>query len=350
MILKSYEITKINLNKNNLILFYGKNEALKDQAIKLINKNKQIFIFDEKEILENQNNFLETVTTKSLFEEEKTILIKRASDKILKIIEYIYSKDLKDINIIVNSDELEKKSKLRSFFEKEKECICVPFYPDNEQTLTKLTYNFFKEKNILLSQYSINQIVNKSLGDRKSLINELEKIVQFAKNKKKIEDRDIAKIINLTENYSVSELVNNFLAKNKKKIVNILNENNYSNDDCVLIIRSFLNKSKKILKLSEEYVLKRLDNDCALAFFYHQNIVLCIAKLNNLNLFSSPIVLGGYRPEGPLDSNFVDSNGNSYRSISVAFNKYIGMRSFYQDMLMVSSPYIGEWPYSISIS
>ena len=142
---------------------------------------------------------------------------------------------------------------MRSFFEKEKKYVCVAFYPDNEQTLTKLTYNFFKEKNILLSQYSINQIVNKSLGDRKSLINELEKIAQFAKNKKKIEDKDIAKIINLTENYSITELVNNFLDKNKKKIVNILNENNYSNDDCVLIIRSFLNKSKKILKLSEEY-------------------------------------------------------------------------------------------------
>ena len=253
MILKSYEITKINLHKNKLILFYGKNEALKDQAVKLINKNKQIFLFDEKEILDNQNYFLESVTTKSLFEEEKTFLIKRASDKILKIIEYIYSKNLKDINIIVNSNELEKKSKLRSFFEKEKECICIPFYPDNEQTLTKLAYNFFKEKKILASQYSINEIVNKSLGDRKSLINELEKIAQFSKDKKNIKDEDIAKIINLNENYSISELVNNFLAKNKKKIVNILNENNYSNDDCVLIIRSFLNKSKKILKLSEEY-------------------------------------------------------------------------------------------------
>ena len=253
MILKSYEITNINLHKNNLVLFYGKNEALKDQAINLINKNKQIFIFDEKEILENQNYFLETVTTKSLFEKEKTILIKRASDKILKVIEYIYSKDLKDINIIVNSDELEKKSKLRIFFEKGKECVCVPFYPDNEQTLIKLAYNFFKENKIMVTQYSINQIVNKTLGDRKSLINELEKIAQFSKDKKNIKDEDIAKIINLNENFSISELVNNFLAKNKKKIVNILNENNYSNDDCVLIIRSFLNKSKKILKLSEEY-------------------------------------------------------------------------------------------------
>ena len=253
MILKSYEIKNINFQKNNLILFYGKNEAVKDQAIKLINKNKQIFIFDEREIIEDQNNFLETVSTKSLFEEEKTILIKRASDKILKTIEYIYSKNLKDINIIVNSDELEKKSKLRSFFEKEKECICIPFYPDNEQTLTRLAYNFFKDKKILVSRYSINQIVNKSLGDRKSLINELEKIAQFSKDKKNIKDEDIFKIINLNENYSISELVNNFLAKNKNKIVNILNENNYSNDDCVLIIRSFLNKSKKILKLSEEY-------------------------------------------------------------------------------------------------
>ena len=253
MILKSYEITNINLHKNNLVLFYGKNEALKDQAIKLINKNKQIFTFDEKEILENQNYFLETVTTKSLFEKEKTILIKRASDKILKVIEYIYSKNLKDIKIIVNSDELEKKSKLRIFFEKEKECVCVPFYPDNEQTLIKLAYNFFKENKIMVTQYSINQIVNKTLGDRKSLINELEKIAQFSKDKKNIKDEDIAKIINLNENFSISELVNNFLAKNKKKIVNILNENNYSNDDCVLIIRSFLNKSKKILKLSEEY-------------------------------------------------------------------------------------------------
>ena len=226
MILKSYEITKINLHKNKLILFYGKNEALKEEAIKLIYKDKQIFNFDEKEILENENNFIETITTKSLFEAEKIFLIKRASDKILKIIEYIYSKDLKDIYLIINTNELEKKSKLRSFFEKKKECICVPFYPDNEQTLTKLTYNFFKDKNILISQYSINQIVNKSLGDRKSLLNELEKVTNFSGNKKKIKDEDITKIINLNENFSISELVNNFLAKNKKKIINILNENN----------------------------------------------------------------------------------------------------------------------------
>ena len=253
MILKSFEINKIRLDKNKVILFYGKNEAFKDQIIKLITKGKQTFNFEENKVIESKSSFLESVANKSLFEEEKVIIIKRASDKILSIIENIHSKNLKDINIIVNADELEKRSKLRSFFEKNKEYICVPFYPDNEQTLLKLTHNFFREKNISISQSNINLIISKSRNDRKSLLNELEKIEQFCINKKRIEEKDIIRIINLSENYSISELVNNFLAKRKKTIINILNENNYSNDDCMLIVRSFLNKSKKILKLSEDY-------------------------------------------------------------------------------------------------
>ena len=225
MILKSFEINKIKLNNNKLILFYGKNEAFKDQVIKLITKNKKIFNFEEKEVLENKNSFLESIANKSLFEEERVFLIKRASDKILSVIEHIDSKNLIDINIIVNADELEKRSKLRSFFEKNKEHICVPFYPDNKQTLLKLTHNFFREKEISISQSSINLIINKSRNDRKSLLNELEKIEQFCINKKKIQEKDIIKIINLSENYSISELVNNFLAKRKREIIIILNEN-----------------------------------------------------------------------------------------------------------------------------
>ena len=185
MILKSFEINKINFNKNKFVLFYGKNEAFKEQVTKLIAKGKQIFNFEEKEVLESKNSFLESIANKSLFEEEKVIIIKRASDKILSIIENIHSKNLKDINIIVNADELEKRSKLRSFFEKNKEHICVPFYPDNEQTLLKLTHNFFREKNISISQSNINLIINKSRNDRKNLLNELEKIEQFCINKKK---------------------------------------------------------------------------------------------------------------------------------------------------------------------
>jgi len=162
-------------------------------------------------------------------------------------------KNLDDLIIVINAENLEKKSKLRSFFEKNENCICIPFYSDTEQTLSKLTYNFLKNKNILISQSNINLIINKCNGDREILSNELDKIEFFCKNGKKINSENIAKLTNLAENYSISELVDNCLAKNKKQIINILNENNFSNEDCVLIIRTFLSKSKRILKLSDEY-------------------------------------------------------------------------------------------------
>ena len=254
MILKSYEIKKINLEHNKFILLYGKNEGLKNEAINDLVKNKnEISNYDEKEILGDQVSFLENILSKSLFEKEKIIVIKRVTDKMLKIIDELSAKNFEDVIIIINADNLEKKSKLRSFFEKNKKHICVAFYPDTDQILSKLTYNFLKEKNISISSANINLIVNKCNGDRENLLNELNKIEYFSKNGKKITSESITKLTNLAENHSVSELIDNCLAKNKKKIINILNENNFSNEDCILITRTFLNKSKKILKLSNEF-------------------------------------------------------------------------------------------------
>ena len=254
MIIKSFEINKINFDQNKLVLFYGKNEGFKNEATNNLIKDKdEITKYEEKEVLENINDFIESILSKSLFESEKIIIIKRATDKILKIIDEIDSKNIEDIKIIFNADNLEKKSKLRSLFEKDKKYICVPFYPDTDQTLSKLTYNFLKKKNILISPSNINLIVNKCNGDRETLLNELNKIEYFSKNGKKITAENIAKLTNLIENHGISELIDNCLAKNKKKIVNILNENNFNNEDCILITRTFLNKAKKILKLSSEF-------------------------------------------------------------------------------------------------
>ena len=254
MIIKSFEINKIDFDQNKLVLFYGKNEGFKNEATNNLIKDKdEITKYEEKEVLENINDFIESILSKSLFESEKIIIIKRVTDKILKIIDEIDSKNIEDIKIILNADNLEKKSKLRSLFEKNKKYICVPFYPDTEQTLSKLTFNFLKKKNISISQSNINLIVNKCNGDRETLLNELNKIEYFSKNGKKITAENIAKLTNLIENHGISELIDNCLAKNKKKIVNILNENNFNNEDCILITRTFLNKAKKILKLSSEF-------------------------------------------------------------------------------------------------
>ena len=253
MIIKFFEINKINPDKNNLILFYGKNEFLKNKAIKQLSKNKVKPInYDEKEIIDSQNEFVENILNKSLFENEKIIIIKRATDKIIKILERIKDKKIDD-TIIICSENLEKKSKLRVKFEKKKEYICVAFYPDSEETLIKFTYNYLKEKKISVSSSNINILINKCNGDRAVLISELEKIELFARNGNKITLEAISKLSNLLENQSISSLIDNCLAKNKKKIINILNENSFSNDDSILIVKTFLNKSKKLLYLSKEF-------------------------------------------------------------------------------------------------
>jgi len=249
MIIKSFEINKINLNLNKFFLFYGKNDGLKNELTKKIIKKNKISNYEEKEVLENKNNFIENLLTKSLFEDQKIIIIRRSTDKILSIIEDLHTKKIDDI-IIINSDNLDKKSKLRSFFEKDKNLVCIPFYPDNDQTMSQLAYNFLRSKNISISTSNMNLIINKCGGDRQNLINELQKIEYFNKNGKKISIENISKLINLNENHSISELIDNCLIKNKKKIISILNENNFSNEDCIMITRFFIVKAKKLLALS----------------------------------------------------------------------------------------------------
>ena len=258
MIIKSFEINKIKLDKNKFILLYGQNNGSKKETLKnLIKSKKGVFNYDEKEILDDSNSFLEQIISRSLFEEEKTIIINRATDKILKIIEEIDLKKIDDLKIIILANNLEKRSKLRVFFEKHKIYLCIPFYPDNQQTLSKIAYNFFRECKIIISSENINLIVSKCNGDREILQNELIKIKHFSKNRKNITRDDISKLTNLIENISISELADNCLAKNNKKIVSIFNENNFSNDDSIIIIRTLLNKSKKILQLSEEFKNKK---------------------------------------------------------------------------------------------
>ena len=254
MIIKSFELNKIKINTANLILFYGKNDGEKNQYFKSLKKeDKEIYNYEEKEILENSDNFFNNILTKSLFENERVIIIKRVSEKILKIIESLTLDKLETTIIILNADILDKKSKLRYFFEKSKEFICVPFYQDNEQTLSKIASNFLREKKISISQSNINLIISRSNGDRATLFNELKKIELYCKGGKKISTENLSKLTNLIENHSISELVDNCLAKETKKISNILNENNFSNEDSILIIRTFLNKTKKILILSNDF-------------------------------------------------------------------------------------------------
>lgn len=251
MIIKSFEIKDNNMGKK-IFLFYGGNQGYKNQVIDekfKKNYNENIYYYEESEILINTSDFFNTLLSKSFFENEKLVIINRVTDKIKDVIEEIIEKKIEDLVLILNSNNLEKKSKIRSLFEKNKDIYCVPFYEDNNQTLSGIVNNFFREKKVSISQQTINLIVQRSRGDRQNLKNELEKIGSFLLNKNKLDVEDILKLTNLAENYNASELIDCCLSKNKKRTVNILNENNYNIDDCVLIIRTFLIKSKRLVKL-----------------------------------------------------------------------------------------------------
>ena len=256
MIIKSYELNKIDVNTNKIFLLYGQNEGLKNEITKKYFTNKfkeNIYRYDEKEIIDNKSNFFNGILSRSFFEEKKLFIISRVTDKLNSIIEEVIEKEIKDIAIILNASILDKKSKLRKLFEKNKNIVCVPVYEDNTQTLSVIARDFFKVNKISISQETINLLIDRSRGDRGNLINELNKIESYIKTHKSISSEEIIKLTDLAENYNVSELLDNCLSKNSKKTINILNENNFSFEDCILIIRSFANKLKRLQKIQKEY-------------------------------------------------------------------------------------------------
>ena len=254
MIIKTFEIEKLKKKNANFFLLYGDNEGFKNQVFQEVfanNSNKKIQRLDENEILNNFDNFIESIVNKSFFDESRLILVLRATDKIIKLVDNLLNKNINDTTIILNANILEKKSKLRSIFEKEQNLVCVPFYRDDIRTLRQIANSFFIKNKISLSQEIVNLIVERSRGDRINLINELEKISLFMINKKSINTAEVIKLTNLAENYSAAELADNCLLKNLNKVIKIFNENVFTLDDCILIIRTLLIKSKRILELKK---------------------------------------------------------------------------------------------------
>ncbi len=256
MIIKHFEINKINLSDHNYYLFYGKNEGLKKEIINnmfLKKKEGEILRYEESYFIENFKTILDEILSKSLFDDNKIFIISRATDKIINFISTIMEKNLKDVKIILNSNQLEKRSKLRNLFEKEKVLISIPIYEDNEVSLTKVVQQYLIKNKIKLSRESINLLVNRARGDRENLKIELEKILNYSMTNKNIEHDVVQKLTNLAENYEVNELANGYLSRNKNIIAKILNENNYSDEDCILILRTILSKSKRLITIIEKF-------------------------------------------------------------------------------------------------
>ena len=254
MIFKPYQLSNLKNVNSNFFLLYGQNEGQKSEVIeKILNEgfSKNIYRYDEEEIFNNYNNFINELSNRSFFDDRKIIIISRASEKINSFIEDIRDRDVKDVKVIINSKPLDKKSKLRANFEKDKQLICIAFYQDDNSTLANIASKFFAENKIPISREMLNFLVERCRGDRINLNNEISKIESFMFDKKKISINEILKLTNLAENYSFSELADACLSNNRKKTLLIINENNFTSEDCVTIIRIFLNKAKRIFELKK---------------------------------------------------------------------------------------------------
>ena len=255
MIFKNFQLSKLNFDNYNFYLFYGKNEGFQNEIIQeyfIKDFKGEIIKYDENEVLNNNQIIIEEILNKSLFYEKKIVIVSRATDKSLKIIEEILDKNFNDIKIIFKSGTLEKKSKLRNFFEKNNKTVIVPFYEDDLKSLLPIINNFIKKNEIKISRESINLLIERANGSRDSLNKELEKIYNYSISDKNLKHEIVKKLTNLSENIDVNELVDQYLIKNTKHVTKILNENNYSDEDCILILRMILIKSKRLLGIIEK--------------------------------------------------------------------------------------------------
>ena len=263
MIVKAFEFNKLKTSNYNFYLFYGKNEGLQNEIINKYFVDKfdgQIDKYEENEFINNSEIIFSELLNKSLFDNEKILIISRVGEKIFKYVEKLSGKNLNDVKIILKSTSLEKRSKLRNYYEKNKTHIITPTYEDNEKSLSGLAISFLNENKIKISREALNLLISRASGERQNLKSELEKIFNYSQTNKTISFDVINKLSNLSENYEVNELANSYLSKNTKNVSKILNENNYSNEDCILILRTLLNKSKKLLEIiKKNEQLKNID-------------------------------------------------------------------------------------------
>lgn len=253
MIFKSYLIEQnlSTLNKYKMFLFYGENEGLKKELkdnIKQINKDKETISFFQDEIIKNNNILVNEVINKSLFDKQKVIFIDQVNDKILDILE-IVSDSIDEERIFIFASILDKKSKLRSFFEKSKNYGICPCYQDNEITIKKI---ITKQLNnyLGLSPQVINIISENSGLERDKLNNELEKIKCCFKDKK-INLEELNSLLNIKTNEDFNKLKDEALNGNKINTNRLLADTSFEPENNIFYLNSINQRINKLYEIEE---------------------------------------------------------------------------------------------------
>ena len=272
MIYKSYLVEQnINVLDKNKTLFYGENLGLKNEfknKIKKNNKDAEIINFTQEEIFKNTEIFFNEIINISLFERKKIYFINQASDKILDIIQEIETK-LDDQKLYLFSDILEKKSKLRNYFEKSNSCVIIACYSDNEITIKNIIHTKLKGFNGLSPQ-NINLILDNCNLDRIKLDNELDKIVTFFRNKN-IDYDNLEKLLDTKINEDFNILKDVALKGNKTLTNKLLSDTILDTEKNIFyltLINQRLNKLMEIDHTSKDISLDDAINNMKPPIFW----------------------------------------------------------------------------------
>ena len=247
MIYKSYLVEQnLDLLKNKIVLFYGENIGLKNDLRKKILKNTEtVLSFTQDDVFKNQNNFLSDLFNISLFNDAKVYFIDQVNDKFLNIIHQLENR-LDTQKIYLFAEILEKKSKLRSHFEKSKMLDIIACYDDNEISIRKIILQRLKDfKGI--STENINSIIDNTNYNRAKLNNELDKIEIFFSDKKIINSK-LIELLNLKENDDFNRIKDAAMSGNNKKTNRLLSDT-YLESDKVMLYINILNQ--RLIKLKE---------------------------------------------------------------------------------------------------
>lgn len=265
MIVKSYIIEKneSTLDDYKSVLIYGENQGLREDLkniIKKKNTDSEIINLFQDEIINNKNILFDETNNVSLFSTKKIIFVHEATDKIFNQIEEILAKPINDLKIIVLANTLEKKTKLRNIYEKDKKFAVVPCYLDNEMTLS--FYINKQLKNIKgVNQEIINLLINNSNSDRKTISNEIKKIVSYGSDKE-INYETVQKLINIKSDTAFSKIRDASLTGDKKKVNQLLSEVEFRNEDIFMYLYSL---NTRVLKLYEIHNINKDVRDIELS-------------------------------------------------------------------------------------
>mgnify|MGYP001215623544 CR=1 FL=1 len=249
MLYKSYLIeNNINNLKERISLFYGENLGLKNEfksIIKKNNSNSEILFFSQDEILQNNNVLIKEINNVSLFEKSKVFLIENINDKFLDLVIEI-EKIIADNKLFFFLDILEKKSKLRNYFEKSKVCAAIPCYADNDLSLKKLIQSKLEEYSGLTGS-NINMILDSTNLDRAKLNNELEKIKTLFQDKI-IKSEKLDLLLNNKSNEDFNKLKDQAFLGNKIATNKLLSETIIDNEKNIFYLNMI---NQRLYKISE---------------------------------------------------------------------------------------------------